>query len=210
MKKPNLFFDFDEFLFSTKDAAIAYIQHRHGVTINLDRYYSSHELVQDVNEKLEDSKKVDHATFIDDYGQNFLPSHTWHEDVQPMPGMTEVVPRLAEHYSLHIVTSRQKQTLLVIEKLLEMHVPGCISHIHCVWTKEPSGVFSSVSKREFIESTQGENIAFFDDSPVEIQAVADIIPAYLFDPHFLHNEETGVQKRIHSWEEIGELLLKNL
>jgi len=111
--------------------------------------------------------------------QSFQTSTTWHDYIKPMPGLTEVLPRLAKKCNIYTCSSRQTGGITNIRRLSEIYVPGCIKDIHCVWTYVGPG-YTGISKAEFVKSLVGENVMFIDDSPKELSTVKDLVPTILF------------------------------
>lgn len=184
MKKQNLFFDLDGMKFDTLPAHVAYINYRYGINTVPSEYIGNNDSLDTLIKK--------HAPGIDsswediylDVGQNFHSSIEWHKEVKPMEDMCEVILLLAKKYhKLYTVTARQKSGYHVVKHLLDTHIPGCISDIHCVWDYVKGKGFVEIAKKDFIQSIKGDNIAFFDDSVSEVKKTAQIIPSYLFDPH---------------------------
>ena len=205
MKKPYIFFDLDGLKFDTAQIHMDYINKKYEILSVLSDYANNPSLDTVINKY----KKNSFVTLGEVYADiaDFNASIVHHENVLPFEGMCEVMPLLAEKYTLSTVTARQKTSLKVIEYLLNKFIPGCISEIHCVWEHKGNGVFEGVSKKEFIESIDSKKVAFFDDSPREILAMENIIPSYLFDPDKIHENISGIQNRVYSWKEIGDLLL---
>lgn len=209
MKEGVLFFDFDGFMFDTNPAVLNYIEHRYGVSLDRNAFHCGHSLDKIVSEKLPDGESVGREVFYEDYGLNFLTSLDWHSGVQPIDGMADVVKELSKKFLIYIVTARQSQSSDVVSAILDTHVPGCITGMHCVWLREGPLQFVERPKRSFIEDYWGlPKKAYFDDHPDEIRRVKDILPSYLFDPNGHHDNEDDIEHRVRSWREIGELLLK--
>lgn len=206
MKKQNLFFDFDGMKFNTLPALVAYVNHRYEINTLPSEYIGNNDSLDVIIKKHSPNVNLSWEDIYIDVGKNFHSSIEWHEEVKPMDGMCEVISLLSSKYKLFTVTARQKPGINVIQHLLDEYIPGCISHIHCAWEHHPVKGFIETSKRDFILSVNGENIAFFDDSLNEIKKTADIIPSYLFDEMNIH-ENSGIENRINHWERIGEMFL---
>ena len=194
MKKPNIFLDFDGLKFHTASQLAIYMNGRFGINSKTSDYVNNQPL------------HIVLRTYISNI-ENYQTSIKWHEDMLPMEDMCETMYKLAKKYLLWTVTSREKTSVKTIRYLLDKHIPGCITGIHCVYEHRGSGVFNEVSKRDFIQSVSGEKIAFFDDSPSEILKTQDIIPSYLFDPDGLHDDIGQITNRVKNWKEIGDRFL---
>lgn len=205
MRKPYMFFDFDGLKFNTVQIHIDYINKKYGILSVASDYANNPSLETIVNNYKGDSFITSGEVYADIAG--FNASITHHENVLPFDGMCEVVPLLAEKYTLLTVTARQKTSLEVIEYLLNKFIPGCISDIHCVWEHKGNGIFEGVSKKKFIESIDGKKVAFIDDSPKEILAMGNIVPSYLFDPGKIHEDISDIPNRVYCWKQIGDLFL---
>jgi hypothetical protein len=206
MEKPHLFFDFDGVKFDTVPHEVKYLNARYGIDIKVSEFRGKSEIVDKIiNSYLPKTDQLDRLEIWKDLGQNYSASIKWHQDVLPMNGMLKVIKSLREKYTIWTVTSRQSDGKYVIQYLLDKYVPGCINGIHCVYTFNDNNL-SAVFKKDFIRSIKGEKIAFFDDSPSEIEAVKDLIPSYLFDPFYLYDDIDGAD-HLHSWEQIGKIFL---
>ena len=204
--KPHIFFDFDGLKFNTVPTQTKYLNERWGVNLVPTDYPDGSYYEDTLNKYLADDKKVTREEVYDDLVENFLKSREWHEQILPMEGMQEVMNALAKKHTLWTVTARQWGGIEMIRYMLDKHIPSCITNIHCVWTNKDK-VFTSVSKRNFIESIEGEKIGFIDDSPHEVQQIQDLIPSYLFDPKGIHDGNAKIINRVRSWEEIGKIFL---
>ncbi|MEN9621915.1 MAG: 5 nucleotidase, deoxy (Pyrimidine), cytosolic type protein [Candidatus Parcubacteria bacterium] len=206
MKRPVLFFDFDGLKFDTTPAIGAYINKRYGIHSVASDYVNNPRFNKIINRYLGGEVTNEDDVYLD-FAENFLRCHETHQGVEPLPGVTTVLPRLAERYELWTVTARQTIGLPVILGLLDTHVPNCISGVHCVWEYTGDKVFKERSKRDFIARFEGDKVAFVDDSVPEILNVQEILPSFLFDPHGVNDSVTGISNRVRSWQEIGELFL---
>lgn len=206
--KPNLFFDFDGMKFDTIPAQVAYLNNRYGINTTISEYFGSGKSLDHVIEKYIISSTVTRDQVYKDFGKNFITSKEWHENVQPMEGMTKILPQLSKDYTLWTVTARQERGMEIIKYLLNTHVPGCIAddHIHCVF-RDHGDTFIGISKKKFIQTVPGKKAGFFDDSPHEIEETKKIVPSYLFDPYNLHKRIDGAHY-LQSWYEIAELFCR--
>lgn len=206
MEKKNLFFDFDGMKFDTMPAQVEYINQRYGINTTLsDHIGQNHHFDVLIKKHLPNSNFTRDEVYTD-FGKNFGASIEWHKKVLPMPDMDKVIPLLAKKYTLWTVTARQSHTINTIEYLLDKYIPGCISGIHCVYTRLKTGGFTSISKKDFMRSVVGEKIGFFDDSPSEIEDTKNLIPSFLFDPVGSHEKINGAI-HLSSWKEIGDIFL---
>lgn len=210
MEKSALFLDFDGFKFDTLKMHVEYINQKYSIQSISSDYINNPPLETVIKKYLPEDRhhEIVNATVYADTSINLLPSFEWHEQVQPMEGMCEVVPLLAKKYSLWTLTSREKGSLEVIQHLLNQHVPGCISNIQCLWEYLGDYKFKQVaSKKEFISNFTGPKTAFLDDSANEVLETQDTITSYLFDPHGANDHLNTIKNRVRSWREIGEIFL---
>lgn len=206
MKKQHIFFDFDGLKFDTTPAHVAYINETYGITSVASDYFNNPPLNEIIGKYTGKTHDFDEVYL--DVGTNFHTSIKWQGDVPPMEGMRETIQALAQKYTLWTVTARQKSGHDLVRYLLDKHIPGCITGIHCVWEYDTEQrKYFSTDKRTFIESIEGEKIAFFDDSPDEILKIGNILPCYLYDPKRVHDAREGISNRIRSWEAFGKIFL---
>jgi hypothetical protein len=207
--KPTLFFDFDGLKFDTLDIHIRYINQKYGIESVPDDYADNADLELVVKKYIPKDKHhlIDRADIYADIAENLTSSFEWHADLQPMEGMSEVLPLLVKKYAIWTVTAREKKSRPVIEHLLDIHVPDCSSGIHCVWEHLGGKEFKEISKREFILNFKGEKVAYVDDTVKEILKVQDIIRSYLFDRTGIHDANSNILNRVRSWYQLGEILL---
>ena len=193
--------------YDTLQAHVNYMNHRYGIVTQPEDHIENPSLHLVANKYLPPERHITREDMYEDLASNFLASHEWHKDVQPLEGMADVVQRLAEKYQIWVVTARAVGGMQVMQKLFDTYTPNCIAGIHCVWTGLGGKKFAERSKRDFVKNFEGTKIAFFDDSPKEIRNMHDIIPSYLFDPTGRNDNLNDIKLRVRSWKEIGELLL---
>lgn len=199
-KKGNIFIDFDITMCDTLPIHIAYMNQRWGIQSCAEDYKHHpplHEVV--LKYRPEETGLITDAIVYEDITLNFLNSIEWHESIVPSEGLCEVVPRLAEEYNLYIATAREKGTTPVIERFVDTYIQNCITDIHCVCTYLGNGQFSKVSKRDFIASSRGRNIALIDDSVKENLEAKDIVNVYLYDPHGNHANVSELSNKVQNW-----------
>jgi hypothetical protein len=202
----NIFFDFDGMKFDTLPAHILYINKRYGINTNRSDYMNKNNHLVDIIKKYKPGINLTRDDAYRDIGKNFSSSIEWHKDVKPMPGMCKVIKELSQEFTLWTVTARQKLSIRVIEYLLDKYLLDCINGIHCVWSPTENGNFKEFSKKKFIQSVPGYNIAFFDDSLNEIIETKDLLPSFLYDPECIHSKNLDIAK-VGSWKEIGDIFL---
>lgn len=206
MSQKNLFFDFDGMKFDTLPWQVEYFNNKYQIKTSVSEFRSNSYDLQALLKKHIPSSPHINAEIYHDFHENFISSLGEHQHVLPMEYMCEVVKELAKKYTLWTVTARHVIALPVIHYLLSKYIPGCIYQIHCVYNGCPQKGYVEVSKKDFISSIPGKNIAFFDDSLHEIEKVKDLIPSYLFDPLDEHGTIEGVTS-IRNWKEIGDRFL---
>ncbi|MEK7586097.1 MAG: hypothetical protein AAB477_02610 [Patescibacteria group bacterium] len=205
-RKRNLFFDLDGMKFNTLPAHVAYVNHRYGINTLPEEYIGKNDSFDSVIKRHATDVTLTWEGIYKDLGENFHSSVEWHKDVKPMEDMCEVVPLLSKKYNLYTVTARQKNGQHVVQYLLDKYIPNCIRDIHCSWDYIPGVGFVEVQKKDFIQKTEGENVAFFDDSLKEVKRAQNVITSHLFDPNSSYKDINGMN-RIESWKRIGELYL---
>lgn len=208
--KPHIFLDFDNSKFDTNMLILNYINERYGIPSIPDDYINnpSYELIL---QKYLPPDLIPHKdTIYEDFSKDILQSIEKHDAVAPMEGMVETIFKLSEKFTLWVVTARQRTGLHVIRHMLDKHVPDCIHDIHCVWGQYDNGEYYGVPKRDFIESIEGEKIAFLDDSAKEILEMQDLIPSYLYDPKGVNDSVKNINHRVRSWKEFGALAMTRI
>ncbi len=207
MTKSTLFLDCDGTLLDTVPMTVRYINERYKINSVLNDYLDTPPLDSIINRYLPKEKPVTIEDAYTDLGENFLSSTELHEGVSPIKGVTKVIPLLAQRYDLWIVTARELRGHPVLMRMVEKHMRGCITGVHCVWKHKGGKEFEERSKRDFIARFPGEKVGFIDDSPAEVLKATGIVPTYLFDPHDHHAHRTDIPQRVRTWDEIGELFL---
>ncbi len=203
-EKPNLFFDWDDTIMVSRPLTIAYLEKRYGVHISYEEF--NHGNVNSLDKFLNSKKpelKLSPSEVYLDYAKNFWWAFDGVRSLHFLPYSIEVIKSLSEYYNLWIVTSRQEIEKVFIQEVIDKYFFNCFSGVHCVW-KNVYGL--GVSKVDFIRNTEGEKIAFVDDSVSEVLKVSSVLISYLFDPR-KESSNKGV-KKVSSWLEIGNMLLK--
>ncbi len=204
MEKGYFISDFDQTMFDTDPAIVAYINKRWEINSKQSDYLDNggfHKIVQ----KYTGNSLITFEDVYGDYRKNFVTSFYWHENVEPMKDMSKVVYQLSKKYKFLVATMRNEEGNTIIKTLLEKFIPGTVDYVHHVLRRNDVG-YQEFSKRDFILSLSGNRIGFIDDSTREILGVKDIIPSYLFDPNGLHDSIDGAHK-VTGWKEIGDLFL---
>lgn len=207
MRKPAVFFDFDDLKIDTVPAMIAHVNEHYGIASVRSDYLNGIYLEEVINRHLPKERHVSREEAYLSLAEKFLCSIDLHEAIPLIDGVIEVLPQIAQRYEVWTVTARQKVSMHVVKHVLDRHVPGCVTGIHCVWDRR-DGAYHAITKREFISGFEGEKVAFFDDTPREVLEVQDVVPSYLFDPHGLYDGMQEIRARVRSWREIGQILLK--
>lgn len=208
MKKPVIFLDFDGLQFNTLIANIVYINDKYNIRTLPTDYMKGLSLESIIKNHVSLEKKslITYENVYEDLGENFLNSIEWHEMIPPLENMVEVVNDLSKKYDLWTVTARQMSSIKTVKHLSDKHIPGCIRGFHFVWKHLGNGSFSSITKKDFIQSFDGERVAFIDDSIHEIKALDNVVPSYFFDKHE-SNEHHPNHYKFKDWEEIGKKFL---
>ncbi|MEI6191292.1 MAG: hypothetical protein WCP24_02925 [bacterium] len=206
--KPVMFFDFDDMLMETREASIDYIRFRYKVAFPEEAYLCGNSLWQILSELLPAGEKLEKDNFYLDWRDNFLTSIDRHQKAKPVAGAVEVVPALSAQFDLWVVTARQEASKPVVLELCRRFFGQHITGVHFVWRGgDESKSWVSVPKKDFIANFPGESVAFFDDNPGEIMETQGVVSAYLFDQTGIHASVQGINNRVKSWEEIGQLFL---
>jgi len=205
MKKPNLFFDFDDTIFRSWPLVVSYLNGKYNLNLK-EGDFNGVTSFEDVITKHREALNLTYDEFYLDYAINFLSSMAWHEKIELMEGAKEIIPLLAKKYNLYIVTARQKISMDVINHLISKNFPDCFKEIHCIWEYVEGIGYVQVSKKDFILGVSGEKIAFIDDSPKEVFKMEGVIPTYIFDPYGTKGE-IGFPS-FKNWYEIGDKFLK--
>jgi hypothetical protein len=206
MKKGNLFLDYDDLLVDSKPVLIKYLNQRYELNLTLSNYSDNDSLEKVIQEHRKDLEITFNQAYLD-IGHNFHASYEWNMLIKPLEDMPKVLPELAKKYILHIPTARQKTGYNVLNQMINIHVPGSITSLHCVWEYIKGKGYCDIPKRDFILSIPGEKVAFIDDSMKEVRRTKDIIPSYNFDRHGVYTvPEEGILK-LSSWNDIGEKFL---
>lgn len=204
MKKKNLIFDLDDTLFKSRQVLIVYMNKTWGIQ-SQESDYTTQDTLHLIVQKYLNDPSVTREQVYGHYWKNFSYSDYWHSKLFPMPHMPEVVFGLVKKYNLSIATRRSNQSEVQVNKLLNTFIPNCISSVYFA-TKTNDGInYVYQRKRDFILGLNGESIAYFDDSPMEIEQTEDIIDSFLFDPNDEHPLRQMMKMR--SWLEIGNRYL---
>ncbi len=207
MKKLPLLLDCDDSLFRTKEHHLEYINSRYGIATVLSDYTNNPSIDTVLRKYLPGDQIFDPTEIYLDLAKNFLESIEQHSTVFPIEGVREVIPKLAKKYELWIVTARPVSCRHVVQHLVNTYIPNCIHDMHFVWKYLPEQGFVDHPKRKFMEGIQKKPVGFLDDSVTEILKVQDFVPSYLFDPHHLHDAVLGINNRVHSLYEFGDIYL---
>jgi len=207
MKEGNIFLDFDNTKFNTNPMFRDYFNERYRIQSELKDYANNpdHQLV--LRKYLPAGACPTEIEYYQDIRDNLFSSIERHDTVHPVEGMAETILLLAERYKIWIVTAREKSSMPVIEHLINKHIPGSISGIHCVWDHKGNGIHHKTSKIEFVWNIEGKKIAFLDDSVKEVLEMQTLIPSYLFDPAGINDHIKDIQHRVRSMKEFGKLFL---
>ena len=207
MRKPILFFDWDDTMINSRPLKISYFEKRYGISITYEEL--NHKNANSLNDFLNSKKSGLNISFDEaylDYARNFWKSFNWNKDLIFLPYSIEVIKSLSFHYDLYIVTQSQKTEKVFIQEIVNKYFSNCFSGIHCVWEYVYGSGYLGNSKLDFIKNIEGEKIAFVDDSVSEILKVQPFIDSYLFDPK-KENFDSNI-KKVLSWLEIGNMFLK--
>jgi 5'(3')-deoxyribonucleotidase len=196
----NLIVDFDNTQFNTLPSLAEYINKMFEIKTTPEdhRFLSIDQVLEKYGVKTFYTLDQIYYYFISHYQSSIR----WHNLVKPMPGLTEVFPRLAKKYNIYTCSSRQASSLSIMQDLSKKHVPGCIKDIHCVYTYVGPG-YTGISKAEFVKNLPGETIMFIDDSPKELVTVKDLVPTILFGETDNNTHKLAIAK---DWWEVEKIL----
>lgn len=173
----NLILDFDNTQFNSLPVLTEFINQMFGIESTLEDH--SHLKIEQILEKYEAQTDFTLDEIYYYFVQRFQTSIKWQSIIKPMPGLTEVLPRIARQYNIYTCSSGQTAGIDNIRRLSEEYVPSCIKDIHCVYTYVGPG-YTKISKADFIKSLPGENVLFIDDCINELTEVKDLVPTLLF------------------------------
>jgi 5'(3')-deoxyribonucleotidase len=161
-----------------------------------------------VNARLPVDGQIDPTVFWKDHTTHFQKSRKLQHQLNPIAGADEVVQQLARRYVLWLVTARAQNSMSIILEVLDNLFPTAFTGVHCVWHHHNNGRIIERPKHEYMAKCAPKHrVAFIDDHPMEIRRASSVVRSYLFDPNHWLTNETDIEHRVHSWEEIGALLL---
>ena len=205
MKKENLVFGFDDTLVNSRPLVVEYLNQRWGIKAKESDFYEYNAVHKVVQGYLKDDS-LTYEQIYDDYQANFAKSLHWHERIEPMPQMCEVVSELCLKYDLHIATKRNNSGIHLVNMVLDKYLPQKIQSVYCA-IKHIEGVgYMFMKKRDFILGLNGKTIALIDDSKIEVEEAIGVVQPYIFDPELVHGPIDGVIS-VRSWREIGNIFL---
>lgn len=206
MNRKVLFIDFDETLFSTRNAFNLFLKEHYGVTIPDEQHTCGSRMEDLVLKQLPPERRPTLDEFYLYISEHFLSSIERHQNVIPLEGSVQAINILAEHFRLFIVTARQKTSRPVVEALSEKFFPDKFEGFHFVWEHSGDMSFKDIPKREFIGSFPEKlRAGFIDDSPKEIEQVINLAPCLLFDDRGFHTMSTHA--RVTHWKQVLEYFL---
>lgn len=207
--KPELVLDFDDTLFQTSTQITTFLNEYFNIQIPIHHteYLCGHLFHELVMRYSPEACNLSREEFYEIFGHEFLASKKWHEHVLPVVGAIDIIPQLAQRYTLHIATARQSSSKLVIDMLLEKFFPGLISSTHFVWEHLGDRQFRQVPKKDFVGALNNP-IGYIDDNPRETLDMMGVVPrVILFDPKGFHIETFDASHRVCDWDQIRELFL---
>jgi hypothetical protein len=129
-------------------------------------------------------------------------------DVEPLPGSSDGIAALADHYELAIVTSRDESLRTVTESWIEATFPGVFHSVHLCSTYSRDPAIQRRTKREVIESLHA--VALVDDSLQHASSIASSgRRAFLFGEYAWNVCDVlpdGVERHVE-WSTIVESLV---
>lgn len=207
--KADLILDFDDTLFQTKREIILFLNKYFDIQIpiNANEYVCGNSFHELVMKHLPSTYNLSKEELYEIFGSQFLASERWHEHVLPVVGALEIIPQLAQRYTLHIATARQKSSKPVVDMLLEKFFPGLISSTHFVWEHLGDCQFQGVPKKDFVKTLRNP-IGYVDDNPRETLDMMGVVShVVLFDPEGYHSTNADASHRVSHWNEVGRLFL---
>lgn len=197
--------DFDQVLADTQQQAINYVNKRYGINTTKSDYGKGLSFEEVVNIKA--GLKLSFAEFYLDFTSNFTTSHYLHENVQLLPGVVDVIPRIAKEYALFISTAKNSLGLDVIVYILARNM---IAHhftgVHFVYSYNEKREFIESPKVDFIKSFYGGVAYFIDDSVHEIERSKLVAPSILLDSTGTKYVDGAWASK--NWYDIADLVLK--
>lgn len=126
-----------------------------------------------------------------------------HENIVPIEGSVEVIKKLKDNYKLFIVTARHDEIKNETLDLVEKHFPGMFDDVY----------FTNQYSRSGLKRSKGEICyeigvkIFVDDSIHNAEDISSLgIPVLLFNTPWNQIEVREPIKRVHSWEEIENII----
>lgn len=199
--KGCVFFDFDDFLFWTNQSFVKFISDSFQVRLTCKELALNQDIYGLVSSLGVELGVQEFWQFVQ---KNYLLNLKYHEDVMPVRGVTEFVPKLAEDYLLVIVTNRQREGKFAVEYLLDRYLPNCFHGIHFVHSK----LSVTLRKPDFISGfcSPSKKLCFFDDHIKEIETVTKHVPSILFNPFGWHDYPQD--KMVTDWNGVYKKILE--
>lgn len=196
MKKLRIGIDFDDVLFSSREAVHSFHNKNYGTNVCKEQMIS-----YDLTEIWKCTREEMHARIRDFFISNE------HNQMEPIPGAIDAIHKLSVHHELFIITARPPEAEEMTKQLLshfnkngeisgikifkKIHFTGTITGENIILTK------AEVCKSESID-------IFIDDHDSNTTSVSlSGIPSLLLDQPWNRNEPlpNGV-KRVYSWGDI--------
>ena len=198
-----MFIDFDDTILNTRPLTTQYMNQKYGINTTEDDWLDNDHFDSVVNSFRKDKIPVKPEDVYLSFGKEFF--HTFDlKSFHFLENAIETIANLSCHYSLYIITSRQKSEKKNIETILKKGgIYNCFSGIHCVWdfdyTKEE---FRAIPKAQFIENVKsGINIGAIDDSKKELELIGNrVLVPTLFNPN--KKEQKGILEIARDWQDI--------
>ncbi|NCS99652.1 hypothetical protein GW765_01585 [Candidatus Parcubacteria bacterium] len=207
MYRGNIFWDFDETMFKTLELLVLYMNQKYDIKSTIEDY-SEHPYLDAVIAKYRPEGPVPtRGEVYEDLASEFLNSREWHDQMDPVDGLLDILPMLSEDFDNHIVTAREFNAGPTMRWLLRKHeILQYIEGMHYVWVHLGNQNFKGTPKIDLIKRVPGKAILFIDDAPKEIIPVAGYVNASLYDPRGNHVGRKDIKHRIESLREIPKII----
>jgi uncharacterized HAD superfamily protein len=130
---------------------------------------------------------------------------THHEEAEPVPGSIEALNILKQDHELHIITSRREDLKGTTIHWLERYFPGVFAGVH--FTNQFGGTGIKKLKSEVCKEL-GIDL-FIDDALHNVVDIVSVgIPVILLDTPWNQGKVPELVTRVHSWDEVREVVAK--
>lgn len=187
-KRPVVTVDLDDVLGQFNEAFVAHHNRKHGTNFTLQDI---------VTYDLCETYQVPFAEILDRV-RHFC--HTEHHTMMPFEGAADSIERLAEYFTLHLVTSRCESIRETTEVWLREHGLAHFTELH--FTNGYS--FIGAKKRSKLEvCAEHKALLHIDDAPEHAESLANAgIKVVLMDRPWNQDVRHSNITRVYGWDEV--------